>query len=35
MDIVTALPPPNRQAAAKVGDEHANECVDSKYLSNG
>lgn len=35
VDVVAALPPADGQAAAKVGDEHANECVDSKYLSNG
>lgn len=35
MDIVAALPPPNGQATAKVGDEHADERVDGKYLSNG
>lgn len=35
VDVVAALPPANGQAAAKVGDEHANERVDDKNLGNG
>lgn len=35
MDIVTALPPPDGQTTAKVGDEHADERVDGKCLSDG
>lgn len=35
MDIMTALPPPNGQATAKVGDEHADERVDGECLSDG
>ena len=35
MDVVAALPPPNGQAAAKVGNEHADECVYSEDLRDG
>lgn len=35
VDVVAALPPANGQAAAEVGDEHADERVDNKDLGNG
>lgn len=35
VDIVTALPPANGETAAKISDEHADERVDDKDLSNG
>lgn len=35
VDIMAALPPANGEAAAKISDEHADERVDDKYLSNG
>lgn len=35
MDVVAALPPANGQAAAKVGNEHANQGIDDKYMGNG
>jgi hypothetical protein len=35
MDIVTALPPSDGQATAKIGDEHADERVDGECLSDG
>lgn len=35
VDIVAALPPANRQAAAEVGDEHADERVNNKDLGDG
>lgn len=30
MNVVTALPPSDGQTAAKVGDEHSDECVHDK-----
>lgn len=35
VDVVAALPPANGQAAAEVGDKHADERVDDKDLGNG
>jgi hypothetical protein len=32
MDIVTALPPSDGEAAAEVGDEHADERIDNEDL---
>lgn len=34
MYVVTALPPTNRKAAAKVGDEHTNQGIDDEIVGD-
>jgi hypothetical protein len=33
--VVTALPPADRQAAAEVGNEETNQCIDPKDVCDG
>lgn len=35
MDVVTALPPSNRQAAAEISNEHADQGIGDKVLCDG
>jgi len=35
MNIMTALPPPNGETTAEVGDEYANECIHDKIVCDG
>ena len=35
VDVVAALPPSDRKAAAEICNKHANEGVDDKDLRNG
>lgn len=35
VDVVAALPPPDGQAAAEVGDEHGDEGVDGEISRDG
>ena len=34
MNVMTALPPSNRETAAKVGDEHADQCVGDEVVGD-